>query len=621
MLISSLNYYVIGALLYLAHASPLAGFLSAFIVFRINRSTADKQNPTFRGRLFSFLSIPAVVILCAHILLPIISKLEFGTPVTASVPDMSWFAATFVIGIISAIILLRSGVQLLEQTKGRLTQTNALERNKKTDVREIQKHIPDAALSFDPLKFMDKSKGVFLGLDEKKQPTYIEFGGGTSAPHVQVIGTTGAGKGVSLGVMASQFLERGEAVFFCDPKSDEWAPSVMYAAAKRTGKQYHYVNLNRPHGPQLNLFEGATSDEAFELFQAGFSLTEKGDASDFYGIADRREAIATARLMAENGLTIAEAYQQQEDSWPNAEKFYGKLREMADTPSINSRSGGVSLADVIDHGGCIYIVGSMRNDIVKTAQRILLVRLIQLAERRDRMAGELRKICIVLDEVKYHLSRPALESLGAARDKGVHLVLAHQSLGDLKDCTKDLNADAVVDAIVENCRVKICYRVQNPATAEWLAEMSGTILVDDESRNVERNLALSERVDDKRTIRQADRYFIDENMLLNLPPSVSILYGAGLPKFVSIQPLKVAKSADAVRVCEVSGATLQTASQSLDVPATTPARDTMLKAAALLDVDEDEPTTSPFPTALAQPEPDAVAQEISEQMLSDNYNT
>ncbi len=131
-------------------------------------------------------------------------------------------------------------------------------------------------------------------------------------------------------------------------------------------------------------------------------------------------------------------------------------------------------------------------------------------------------------------------------------MLAHQSLGDLKDCTKDLNPDAVVDAVVENCRIKICYKVQSPVTAEWLAQMSGTIQVDDESRNVKKNLAQAETVEGARSIRQADRYFIDENMLLNLPPQVSVLYGAGLPKFVSIQPLKVPKSPDAIRImiCE-----------------------------------------------------------------------
>ncbi len=465
-----------------------------------------------------------------------------------------------IFGWAAVIVWLRYGVPAVDVLQEKITAKTSLERNKKTDVREIAKHLPTEALKFDPLKFMDKKRGVLLGLDEKKEPTYIEFGGGTSAPHVQVIGTTGAGKGVSLGVMASQFLERDEAVFFCDPKNDEWAPSVMFDAAKRMGKPYAYINLNRPNGPQFNLFEGATEDEAFELFQAGFSLTEKGDASDFYGIEDRAEAGKTAELIARDSLTISQAYairmsQLSSDDGGGedvAKKFYGKLREMAMTPSINAKSGGVSLAKIIEGGGCVYIVGSMRNDIVKTAQRILLVRLIQLCERRDRMAGELRKVCVILDEVKYHLSRPALEGLGAARDKGMHLVLAHQSLGDLKDCTKDLNPDAVVDAVVENCRIKICYKVQSPVTAEWLAQMSGTIQVDDESRQVKKNLAQAETVEGARSIRQADRYFIDENMLLNLPPQVSVLYGAGLPKFVSIQPLKVPKSPDAIRImiCE-----------------------------------------------------------------------
>ncbi len=126
--------------------------------------------------------------------------------------------------------------------------------------------------------------------------------------------------------------------------------------------------------------------------------------------------------------------------------------------------------------------------------------------------------------------------MGAARDKGVHLVLAHQSLGDLRDCSKDLNPDAVVDAVVENCRIKICYRVMNPATAEWLAAMSGAIQVDDETRKIEKNIAQAETVMGERAIRQAERYYIDVNMLLNLPPSVSVVYGDGLPKFVFYTP-------------------------------------------------------------------------------------
>lgn len=471
-------------------------------------------------------------------------------------------------GIAVALLWFRYGSPLLDWVLAKIKKKSHLERNHKTDVRQIQKFLPGAALEFQPLEHVDLDKGIFLGLDEDEKPIYINIPSSTSAPHIQVAGTTGAGKGVSLGVMAAQFLERGEAVFYCDPKNDEWAPHVLNAAAQRTGKPFHFVNLNRPNGAQFNPFAGATEEEAFELFQAGFSLTDRGDSSDYYTIADRREAGITAKLMAEQNLNIAQAYAVRrevlQDPATGAEKFAGRLREMAETPSINAAKGaGIDMERVIREGGCVYFVGSMRNDIIKTTQRILLVRLIQLAERRDRLAGEVRPVCIVLDEVKYHLSRPALESLSAARDKGVHLVLAHQSLGDLRDCPKDLNPDAVVDAVVENCRIKICYRLLNPVTAEWFAAMSGTIQADDEVRNVRRNVAQSETVLPERSIRQTERYFVDVNMLLNLPQAVSVVYGDGLPKFASIRPILVEKSMKAISIKTVIGTTSGSAKDAI----------------------------------------------------------
>jgi len=313
---------------------------------------------------------------------------------------------------------------------------------------------------------------------------------------------------------------------------------------------------------------------------AAFSLSERGDASDFYGIADRQVAGRAAAWLAQENGTAASVFAGHMEELADAEKFAGKLRELAQTLSINAKSGqGVDLAQMLESGGVVYFVGSMRNDIVKTIQRLLLVRFIQLAERRDRMAGPLRPVCVVLDEVKYHLSRPALEGLGAARDKGVHLVLAHQSLGDLRDCPKDLDPDAVVDSIVENCRLKLCYRVMNPATAEWLATMSGTVQVDDEARRLQKNVALAETMDTERTIRQSERYYVDTNMLLNLPKSVAVLYGDGLPKFVSIQPIKVAKDVEAVRIHEVAGDKAATSEESIEIDSPAPT-----KGESLIDV-------------------------------------
>ncbi len=100
----------------------------------------------------------------------------------------------------------------------------------------------------------------------------------------------------------------------------------------------------------------------------------------------------------------------------------------------------------------------------------------------------------------------------------------HQSIADLKDCPADLKGDAVVGAVVENAKFKLVYRVMDPDTAGWVARMSGTILVDDELRKAKTDNMLTETIDSERTIRQAERSFIDSNMILNLSDFVSFIF-------------------------------------------------------------------------------------------------
>ncbi len=118
----------------------------------------------------------------------------------------------------------------------------------------------------------------------------------------------------------------------------------------------------------------------------------------------------------------------------------------------------------------------------------------------------------------------------------------HQSIADLKDCPADLKGDAVVGAVVENAKFKLVYRVMDPDTADWVARMSGTILVDDELRKAKTDNMLTETIDSERTIRQAERFFIDSNMILNLPDFVSFIFTTKtLPSASLISPIKVRK--------------------------------------------------------------------------------
>ena len=82
---------------------------------------------------------------------------------------------------------------------------------------------------------------------------------------------------------------------------------------------------------------------------------------------------------------------------------------------------------------------------------------------------------------------------------------------------------------------------------------SGKILVDIETRQVDKTLGLAQKVKERR-ISQEQSYLYDENEILYLPKGVGIVFGQGLPQKVSIAPIQVTKSYEAIEVHDFGGA-------------------------------------------------------------------
>ncbi|EBS5451359.1 type IV secretion system DNA-binding domain-containing protein [Salmonella enterica] len=442
-------------------------------------------------------------------------------------------------GLIFHIAARRLLAGEIDNLRHRMIKKSKLERNTRTDVRKVKELLPDST-EYNPLDYIDLKKGVFIGLNKDDQPQYItlkEF----RTQHAAIIGTTGSGKGVTATVLLYQAILSGEAVFVEDPKDDEWAPHVLREACKKAGKKFTLINLNKLNY-QLDLLADISHEQLEEFFNAGFSLAKKGEASDFYRIKDRRAARNTAAIY-EKGMTLRDLFNTDfvQSLREDVPAFCGELEEIALVNSINAKNG-FSLKEVFDEGGCCYIIGSTRNQKIISAQRMILTRLIQIAETRDRINSTPRTVAIFLDELKYHLSRPAMEGLGTARDKGVHIFMAFQATDDLRDCPSDLNGDSVIGAVIENAKFKLIYKIQNPETAEWAAKMTGSILVDDEMRKVRTDLSLTEKVDTDRMIRQAESYYIDSNMFLNLPEKVGFVFtSTELPRATKMFQVQVKK--------------------------------------------------------------------------------
>ncbi|RLW64706.1 MAG: hypothetical protein B6D73_10765 [gamma proteobacterium symbiont of Stewartia floridana] len=414
-----------------------------------------------------------------------------------------------------------------------------------TDARTVQRFLPSLAgkrIDYEAaFEYAKEKKSVFLGVNQTGKAVLIPKRKWDKS-HVQICGPTGTGKGVQAVVVLTQALMHGDGVFVFDPKRDEWAASVLAQECEKAGVPFSYVDL-RSDAPQVNIIGGATSDDLFELFVAGFGLEEKGEAADFYRIDDREAAYQLARAFEQNAeLSLPELYDLahevlDDNLCENAKGFLARLKQLARLEVVNTRKG-IDLTSVLEVGGCIYVVGSMRGQDIPALQKIFALRVIQAIENQ---VEPVRHASIFLDEIKYLLSAPTVNAFGTIRDKNCNLILTHQALQDFRDCGKDLSPDAVEGAIKTNTQIKWIYRTKDPETAEWAAKMSGKILVQKERRVIDRNEFLSELARSELMTDEIERYAVDENIIQHLPDGCALYIGGENAQLALTQPIPTVK--------------------------------------------------------------------------------
>ena len=411
-----------------------------------------------------------------------------------------------------------------------------------TDIRHIRKELPGTV----PIQFekqfaaAELKNEMFLGIDIAGSPVTLERSTWKSS-HVQIMGPPGTGKGIQAAVTLTQSLKYGDAVFVFDPKNDEWAPSVFHEACKSAGVRFQLVDLSEPV-PQLNPLLNSSPDEVAEMLYAGLELSRRGSDSDFYKLDDRKAARFAASLLEKESLSLTEMGIKAKilvdrDLLNGAKAFFTAIEEVGEQACIRTQEG-VDLSAPLHDGGCIYIVGSMRNDPIVILQKMIFVRIIQIIERtRDRN----RHCSIFLDEFKYLLSATSVNALGAIRDKGCNILLAHQSLGDFANCGSDLSEDGVRTTILDTTPIKWLYRPSDNDTASWISNQTGRILVSTQSSNTVRNLELSESLSASRSVGETERNLYDVNTIMSLPKGCAVCIGTDLPKLAMATALPVQK--------------------------------------------------------------------------------
>ena len=443
------------------------------------------------------------------------------------------------LGFFICILIDRIFTPSIEKVKATVTQKSGTQRDARSDIRTIGESFTEI-LEYDPVPYFKKD-GWFFGLGTDGLPIMHK---GENLPHLQITGASGFGKSVELASLGYQAILKGETLIHFDPKQggDEWTAHVLRQAAQNMGVPFYFINLCSPV-PQINILQDATIAQKVNLLVRLLNLEKNDSNADYFRTKSRKMARFIAKNYEEN-MTLRELsclygqYIQDQE----ADGFADDLEELAEVDAINAKQG-LSLKEVIEKGHVVYIAGDWEDPKNVMAQRMILARFIQIVSERDNTETP-TQVCISLDELSFQNSKIFGDAIKIIRDKCLHFILAHQSLSDLRDVPQNMDAKAFEGAVLTNCPLKFTYRAVDTETAQYFSDLSGKILIDDEARNVETTISLSNRVVGEKQIRQAERNFIDFNMMLSLPKNTGVLFGNGLAKVATVYPVVVEKHAD-----------------------------------------------------------------------------
>lgn len=358
---------------------------------------------------------------------------------------------------------------------------------RKYRVRQSNERLSDIRSEFGKLKSKDydprdyfKDGYMFLGLDENNKPVY-EADEDFKKRHLKFVGPTQTGKGVIQGLIIYQSIMKGWITGFFDIKPDDFIYSIMCKACKDSGRPMPVVvDLNGVGPGSYNMFTNGTKRDILSRIQAAVNVNEKGTNADFYNANERSLMIDIQEYFDGNLKTLEQLLlgnlpngEKKPEYYDITQKSRAYVKEMKSHKPINPKKGrGFNVDKTLKAGAVFYIRGSITDKLVKKAQTIMLMDIIQSVIR---LGKQEKHFYLAIDEVKFIVSDMLSTGLSTVLSKGMNMSVAYQTpanLLSLEDTT--LNAKAIKSEIEVNTLTTLSYRAADDETAEWAAGLTGT---------------------------------------------------------------------------------------------------------------------------------------------------
>ena len=437
-----------------------------------------------------------------------------------AVQHWQWIVGTLLLGLTSRISVRRYVIPKWSNIK-KYFRVN-VSQDTPSDIRTEKQRFE--AFAFKPEEFY-KLDTVFFGLDEKQKQVSIPIPIWRET-NKQLIGPTRFGKGVMLGNFIAQSIMRGDSVIYIDPKADKFLPHIMADYAEKYQRDFIYCDLNDDGVGGWHPFLGGDQRARRARLMMAFGLEDTGKESDFYKVKERKiiDQVIIPHGLKINGMKQLFEQESHKELLENAQRAYSHISEWAEIKSLCPKGAGLSFEKSLINNAVIYIKGSLDDEVVCNATRVMIMEIIQEARRLKNQRTS--HLSLYIDEVSFLVSRVLVDALATVVGFDTDITLAYQSKTDLRKL-KDKNLDpfAVEKSVDTNCQIKFLYGSQDIDTCEWAEKMSGTL-----QKHITRMEATDigglgeETWRGQRFISLLEESHVTHNMMLSLKPRVGVLF-------------------------------------------------------------------------------------------------
>ena len=377
--------------------------------------------------------------------------------------------------------------------------------------------------------------------------------------HVLILGSTGAGKTrTALQGIVEQQIARGLGALVLQFKHDELFYRSVLDAVVRGGREAEcvYFSLRNDDEGRTAAWNPLESQNSVEVAEAVVHATLDDLPALRYFAAQNLDALGIildgarrqgetlnfgrlADLLGQTGRSGAGqpllAYlrsfpdlraRAQRVRWDHASELKMLAAQLGRFPALTPAPGRIafSLHTAVQQGQ-VVLVNLDATTFPKAARFVgrLFIAALSAAYSGLRRTENDRVYLVALDEFG-PVAGPHLSSmLGTARGFGVSLVLATQSLADLRIAGQREAAGALSAQVVENIGTQIVFGLRNPQDAKWWSDASGSVLRD-EATDVIVEDGANGNYANRRLASQRESAAVSMNQLLFTPRSKAFIW-------------------------------------------------------------------------------------------------